>query len=231
MWIIILSSVALGVGAAFLVSTTSHTFKYLLSFSGAFLFATLITHLLPEVFSSHNTQMGWWILGGFAVQLLLDYLSGGLEHGHYHHNHHQVPWLALTGLFLHAFIEGMPLELHDHLHSHDHGSNTPLIWAVALHKIPIALLVTAALRRSEIHPATIVAIMTLFALSTPAGAQLQHIISASPDLILKTTALTTGLLLHVSTTILFESSQDHKFNLIKLLFVFTGLLLAASINS
>jgi len=36
-----------------------------------------------------------------------------------------------------------------------------------------------------------------------------------------------GLLLHVSTTILFESSQNHQFNLIKLIFVIAGMALAA----
>ena len=57
-WITLLLSVAIGAGAAWIVPTDSKTFKYLLSFSGAFLFATLLTHMLPEIFEHGNWNMG-----------------------------------------------------------------------------------------------------------------------------------------------------------------------------
>ena len=74
-WIVLLLSVAIGAGAAWVIPMESKTFKYLLSFSGAFLFATLLTHMLPEIFEHGNWNMGWWIMLGFAIQLLLDHLS------------------------------------------------------------------------------------------------------------------------------------------------------------
>ena len=38
------------------------------------------------------------------------------------------------------------------------------------------------------------------------------------------TAIAVGIFLHISTTILFESSEGHKFNLVKLLIISFGLL-------
>jgi len=228
-WTLLILSVAIGAGAAWIIQTNSNTFKYLLAFSGAFLFGTLLTHMIPEVFASGNFHMGWWIMVGFGIQLLLDYLSEGLEHGHFHSHDAKVPWLAIVGLLLHAFIEGMPLS-HAGAHGHDHSTGS-FLWAIALHKMPIALLVTGALRKAQVKTTTILGILGLFALATPLGSLLANTsdfaITAAPYLL----AVAIGLLLHVSTTILFESAQNHQFNIKKLLFVLIGMLLAAWMSS
>jgi|SaaInl3SG_22_DNA_1037383.scaffolds.fasta_scaffold00154_20 zinc transporter ZupT len=223
-WIALILSVGLGAGAAWIIPTDSKTFKYLLAFSGAFLFGTLLTHMIPEVFHEGAMTMGWWIMLGFGVQLMLDYLSEGLEHGHFHSHKNSVPWLAIVGLLLHAFIEGMPLNANG-MNGHDHSQGT-FLWAIALHKLPIALLVTGALRKAQVSLQTIGLILVLFALATPLGATLSNattIAQYAPQML----AVAIGLLLHVSTTILFESAQNHQFNLIKLIFVITGMAVAA----
>lgn len=227
-WIVLLLSVAVGSGAAWVVPTDSKAFKYLLSFSGAFLFATLLTHMLPEIFEHGNWNMGWWIMLGFAIQLLLDHLSEGLEHGHFHTKASKVPWLAISGLLLHAFLEGMPLASTG-VSSHNHATGG-FLWAIALHKLPIALLVTGALRKSGVRLSTLLGVLLLFAFATPAGAltvKTIHVEQWSLQLL----AVAVGILLHVSTTILFESSQNHRFNAVKLIFVLAGMLLAGWINS
>ena len=143
--LVLFIAVLVGGGASYIVNTKSALFKLTLAFSGAFLFGTLMTHLLPEVFQ--NSSGGLWVLLGFGVQLLLDFISKGLEHGHLHTHENRIPVLPLVGLFIHAFIEGMPLGLDNimHDHGHDHSTNG-LLWSVAMHKIPIALLVATALR-------------------------------------------------------------------------------------
>ena len=159
---------------------------------------------------------------GFGVQLMLDYLSEGLEHGHFHSHGNTVPWLAIVGLLLHAFLEGMPLN-HNGASGHDHSQGT-FLWAIALHKLPIALLVTGALRKAQVPLQTIGLIVVFFALATPLGSTLGNvttIVQYAPEML----AVAIGLLLHVSTTILFESSQNHQFNLIKLIFVVAGMAL------
>jgi len=102
--------------------------------------------------------------------------------------------------------------------------------AIALHKLPIALLVTGALRKAQVPFKTIGLIVVLFALATPLGATLSNVTTIAqyaPQML----AVAIGLLLHVSTTILFESSQNHQFNLIKLIFVIVGMALSAWMSS
>jgi len=45
-------------------------FKLLLSFSGSYLFAICVLHLIPEIFAEGNTSAGMFILLGFFLQLL-----------------------------------------------------------------------------------------------------------------------------------------------------------------
>src|ERR1700751_3752838 len=83
-------------GALLLVLTIPRNpMRLLLAFSGAFLFAISMLHLIPELYASKAANVGMWILIGFLIQLLLEYVSQGIEHGHVHmhgadHSHEQV---------------------------------------------------------------------------------------------------------------------------------------------
>lgn len=223
--LVLFIAVLVGGGASYIVNTKSALFKLTLAFSGAFLFGTLMTHLLPEVFQ--NSSGGLWVLLGFGVQLLLDFISKGLEHGHLHTHENRIPVLPLVGLFIHAFIEGMPLGLDNimHDHAHDHGTNG-LLWSVAMHKIPIALLVATALRSAGLKTWKVVLGILLFALSSPLGNAMGVGLELDPSSFLPVLGLATGLLLHVSTTILFESAANHQFNAMKMLVVAVGIALS-----
>src|SRR5690554_4537411 len=76
----------------------------LLSFSAAFLLGVSFLHLLPEAFSTSYASTGVFILIGFFLQLVLDYFSGGIEHGHIHVDKSKVgknfPWLIVFSLCL-----------------------------------------------------------------------------------------------------------------------------------
>ena len=54
-WLVLIGSVALGGAASWIIKTNGNAFKILLAFSGAFLFGTIITHMMPEVFQSGTT--------------------------------------------------------------------------------------------------------------------------------------------------------------------------------
>ncbi|MBL4710802.1 MAG: ZIP family metal transporter, partial [Flavobacteriales bacterium] len=58
----------------------------LLSFSGAYLLGICFLHLIPELFEENDSSVGLYLLIGFFLQLILDYFSGGIEHGHAHVN-------------------------------------------------------------------------------------------------------------------------------------------------
>ena len=64
-WIALIISVGLGASAAWIIPTDSKTFKYLLAFSGAFLFGTLLTHMIPKSFTRRQKWAGGscWVLG------------------------------------------------------------------------------------------------------------------------------------------------------------------------
>ncbi len=220
-FIILFFSVLIGGGASWTIKTESLAFRLSLAFSGAFLFGTILLHLLPELFEDNAYTIGTWVLLGFGIQLFLDFISKGLEHGHYHAHGTRLPLLPLLGLFIHSFIEGMPIG--EHSGHHHHHESSELLWSLVLHKMPIALLVTSSLRKANISTPLVIGSLVLFALSTPLGGLAAGQLAAYEFPML---GIATGLLLHVSTTILFESSANHQFNAYKLLAVGTGIALS-----
>ncbi|MGY8989067.1 MAG: ZIP family metal transporter, partial [Flavobacteriales bacterium] len=108
--------------------------QILLTFSGAYLLAVSLLHLLPELFN-HNTNkyIGLYILGGFLIQIVLEYFSQGIEHGHFQQRK-IIPFSVLISLGLHSFLEGVPLG--GHLHDHAHNS---LLTGIVMHKIPVSI--------------------------------------------------------------------------------------------
>lgn len=219
---VLIASVLIGGAASWAVKTDSIFFRLSLAFSGAFLFGTIILHLIPDLYRADAPRIGLWVLLGFGIQLFLDFISKGLEHGHFHAHGSKLPLLPLFGLFLHAMIEGMPLAEHGVNHDHSHHG-TGLIWSIALHKMPIALLVTAALRKAKIPTVWVAITLLIFAISTPLGSFAGQFLS---DIRFPILGVATGLLLHVSTTILFETSANHQFNAFKLISVAIGILLS-----
>ncbi|MCK5470842.1 MAG: ZIP zinc transporter, partial [Cyclobacteriaceae bacterium] len=86
--------------------------KYLLVFAGAFIFSITIVHLLPEILtaSANPQRIGLFVLVGFFMQIFLDFVTTGVEHGHLHkHSHHHTrisPIMLMLGLCIHALMDG-----------------------------------------------------------------------------------------------------------------------------
>jgi hypothetical protein len=115
--------------------------KLALSFSGGFLLAIIFQHLLPDLYNDETQKIGVFILAGFLIQLVLEYFSGGIEHGHVHVHKDQVfPFVLFLALSVHSIIEGIPLGneytgiISDH--SHAHGS---IFWGIVFHQIPVSI--------------------------------------------------------------------------------------------
>ncbi|NJN33858.1 MAG: hypothetical protein HC817_06025 [Saprospiraceae bacterium] len=126
---------------------------------GAYLLGIIVLHLIPDAYAEGNQQIGLWVLGGFFIQLALEQLSLGVEHGHIHDHHHtSKPLFALQvmlGLSIHALIEGLPLsiyaDLHEHAshnHHHNHNHNS-LFYGVIMHKAPEAFALALLLLMSH----------------------------------------------------------------------------------
>ncbi|MFD0963766.1 ZIP family metal transporter [Pseudofulvibacter geojedonensis] len=191
--------------------------KLLLAFSGAFLLGITIFEMLPNLFidKENSKSVGLFIILGILLQICLEFFSQGAEHGHVHlhKNSKQFPWLLFISLSIHSLLEGTPLKGHDNI-----------LLGIVVHKIPVVIILTTFFLQSALSKKSIVLFLSLFALMTPLGTYLisnYPLLTAYNDQI---TAVAVGIFLHISTTILFESSEGHKFNLVKLLIISFGLL-------
>lgn len=219
--------------------------KVLLSLSGGFLLAIAFIHFIPEIYAHGSNGIGYYILLGFLIQLFLEYFSGGIEHGHIHAKDTKgtVPWSLFIALSFHSFFEGMPLEAqfmhesgaqviehvgHVHVHNHAKGDGVQgLLLGIILHKIPVAIALMTLLLASGFKMAKAWLVMSIFALMAPLGMLVGHFGAQNAlfnlEIIL---AVVVGMFLHISTTIIFESSENHKFNFIKLVSLLIGVALA-----
>jgi hypothetical protein len=68
--------------------------------------------------------------------------------------------------------------------------------------------------------------MLTFALMTPIGTLASDFLPILNDYYTEITALVIGILFHISSTIIFESSEGHKFNIAKVSMIVLGIALA-----
>jgi zinc transporter ZupT len=213
-----LFSVLLGyVIALFLKPKSKTNLKLLLAFSGSFLLSLTVIHLLPDVYESHNHNIGLFIMAGILFQIILEFFSKGAEHGHVHGHEKMthIPWLLFISLCIHAFLEGFPV-------SHHHN----LAVGIAIHHLPIAIILTTFFINSSLNKKAIFAFMISFAVMTPLGTIISNFVPVLNDYYTEITALVIGILFHISSTIIFESSEGHKFNVAKVSMIIFGVVLA-----
>ncbi len=212
--------------------------KLMLSFSGGFLLSIAFIHFVPELYASETKNIGVYILVGFLVQLALEFFSGGIEHGHVHvHKGQAMPWGLFISLSVHSFLEGIPLgnQFAGHIleNNHHHAAHeNSLLFGILFHQLPVAVALMTLLISTNISKIKAWSILLLFAIMTPAGLVLGLTstgISSFLDfnMIL---AIVVGMFLHISTTIIFETSENHKFNVLKLTSIIIGCSLAFFMN-
>ncbi|RYG20189.1 MAG: zinc/iron permease [Chitinophagaceae bacterium] len=200
----------------------SQALKLILSFSGAYLFAITVLHLIPDAYSGTDKhEIGIFILIGFLLQIFLEQFSEGVEHGHIHkHSEGRAfPYGIMISLCLHAFLEGMPLVK---------DQNNELIFGISLHHIPAAFALASILVQNHFKTKPIIFFISIFALMAPIGYYFSESlsngsISGLEPYFNKVMGIVIGIFLHISTTILFESNTDHKINKKKMLAVLAGL--------
>ena len=219
MYLALIIPVILGYLLVVWVKPASRVLQLFLSFSGAYLLSMTVLHLIPEVFLPGKPQIGLFILLGIALQTGLEYLSKGAEHGHLHRHDFEkrIPWLLLISLGVHAFVEGMPLGIEE---------NRQLLYAIIIHKLPIAVILASFLSRSALSASTVLVIMILFALMSPLGSWVTLSWDGIQTYKEEVIAVVIGVFLHISNAILFESSENHKFNLQKFIAILIGFAIA-----
>lgn len=218
--------------ANFIQPKNKKNLKLLLGFSGAFLLSLTVMHLLPEVYQaenlshkghnheghSHGTNIiGLFIMIGIVFQIILEYFSKGAEHGHVHGHDkmNTIPWLLFFSLCLHALLEGIPISQHNEL-----------AYGIAIHHFPIAIILTLFFINAELNKKAILFFMLVFAFMTPLGTYISSNVEFLTEYYTQISGVVIGILFHISSTIIFESSEGHKFNLAKLIAIVLGITLA-----
>jgi zinc transporter ZupT len=217
----------------------TQTIKLLLAFSGGFLLSIAFLHFIPDLYADKSASIGIYILLGFLIQLILEFFSGGIEHGHVHaHKGQKLPWGLFISLSVHSILEGIPLgnqlighDMLAHAHGHSHDDDS-LLLGILFHQLPVSIALMTLLINTKIGQLKSWLVLMLFGLMTPLGVflgamQVPGVDSLDFHVIL---AVVVGMFLHISTTIIFETSENHKFNLLKLLSIFVGCGLAIFIN-
>ncbi len=215
-----------GLAVYFIPKMNNQYFKLSLVFAGAYLFSITVIHILPELFT-HNSDMpniALYVLLGFFIQVVLEYFSEGVEHGHLHnqhgnHQHSNNKWLGLLiALCIHAFLEGTLLAHPETMHSHE--NNSSIFLGILMHKMPAAFALMSVMICHFHTRWKTLTILLIFSIASPFGLALssffhdQSVFSDEAFVILF--AIVSGNFLHISTTIFFESSPDHSFSFQKL---------------
>ncbi|WP_412476289.1 ZIP family metal transporter [Flavobacterium sp. TBRC 19031] len=217
-YILPLLSVLIGYAIALIIKPKKkNNLKLLLAFSGSFLLSLTVMDLLPKVYESHNHSIGLFIMVGILFQIILEFFSKGAEHGHVHGHDkiNSMPWLLFISLCLHAFLEGFPVG-----HHHD------LAYGIAIHHLPIAIILTTFFLNAELNKTALFVFMVSFALMTPLGTWISDSAPIITQYFTEITAVVIGILFHISSTIIFESSEGHNFNIAKISMIILGILLA-----
>lgn len=239
--IILFLSVLLGGLIVHWISISQKTLRMLLTFSGAFLLTLAFTKIIPEIFSStQNHYLGYFVLAGFFIQIIMEYFSKGLDHGH-HHDHHQDehtesilginPYGLFIAISLHAFFEGMPFS--GHFQAHEHLDNL-LLLGIVIHKIPIAIVIMSLFLDAGYTKSRALIYILIFAFMAPLGSLASYIagiyFADTESYYQIIMALVVGIFFHIATVILYEGDKGHKFNFFKFMVVILGIFIALLVS-
>ena len=194
--------------------------KNLLIVSAGFLITICLNEVFPQVYAQEHSNIGMWVIGGVLLQMLLENLTKGFEHGHFHHHtegKNILPLALMIGMFIHAFLEGIPL-------ANEQDILSPYLTGILVHNLPISFILGAFLAKNHKFSASALLIISLFALASPLGLILGRYFN--PNWEIYFLAVVGGIFLHISSVIIFESSKNHNVDWRKIGLVMLGVLLA-----
>jgi zinc transporter ZupT len=226
-----------GIPAFYLGDRKPKLVRFIMLFNGAFILGVVLVQLLPDLFAKGDRYTGLWMLLGFAIQLLLEEWSGGVEHGHVHSHGRKTGWLAFSimlGLCLHALIEGLPLggyRTFAQAFNEQNGDNQfyHLLMSITVHNIPAAFALTSFLLMSGLKKISTSLLLLVFAGMSPLAAFFAQFFFQDPNVLHVLLSIVTGNLLQIGSTILFENDAhtSHHFSWGKWLALLLGFALSA----
>jgi hypothetical protein len=101
-----------------------------------------------------------------------------------------------------------------------------LAFGIAIHHLPIAIILTTFFLNAELNKTSLFFFMLTFAVMTPLGTVVSDSLPILNTYYTEITAVVIGILFHISSTIIFESSEGHTFNIAKISVIILGIGLA-----
>lgn len=213
------------------------------AFGGAFLlgscFINLVPHMYAHGFAIDGIKIGVAVLIGFLIQLLLESLTNGIEHGHNHchcceeesDTHHHDSDSTSHEAYHHHHHDGLCHENHTHpvtglmiglsIHAFLEGMplvdtdgtiHQSLLYGIILHNIPLALVLLTLFVNNRFSLAKSLLLLSVFAIMTPLGSLCNLFIVSNDNTVQAfIMGIVVGILLHVSVSILFDHESKHKY--------------------
>lgn len=213
------------------------------AFGGAFLlgscFINLVPHMYAHGFAIDGIKIGVAVLIGFLIQLLLESLTNGIEHGHNHchcceeesDTHHHDSDSTSHEAHHHHHHDGLCHENHTHpvtglmiglsIHAFLEGMplvdtdgtiHQSLLYGIILHNIPLALVLLTLFVNNRFNLAKSLLLLSVFAIMTPLGSLCNLFIVSNDNTVQAfIMGIVVGILLHVSVSILFDHESKHKY--------------------
>jgi zinc transporter ZupT len=144
----------------------------------------------------------------------------------------------IVGLFVHSFLEGLPIYQSPSDTQDGHALLTTqesLIFGITLHNIPIAIAFVTLLLEHQTSKIKTIILLICFSLMAPLGVLLSYTLNQfginNYDSFLKLSfGIVIGIFLHISTAIMFETGENHKYNVVKIISMISGVALASLIS-
>jgi zinc and cadmium transporter len=215
-YILLILSVVVGAVLGRFFGNKDKFAKSLLIVSAGFLITICLNEVFPSIYHSENNNIGFFVIVGVLLQMLLENLTKGFEHGHFHQHQEEkniLPIALMVGLFIHAFIEGIPL-------ANETNISSPYLMGILVHNLPISFVLGAFLFNKNVNFSNLI-IVILFAMSSPLGMALGQYFDPELDPIFL--AVVGGIFLHISSVIIFESNKNHQMDWQKIILVIIGI--------
>jgi len=209
-------------------------FSRILLFSGAYLMGIALIVFLPDIIRI-SPEKSPWVLIGFFIQLIIQKISGGSEHGHIHNIatlNKQIAVQVFIGLSFHALMDGASVgsytewsHLHEDTGDHEHG----FIYGILMHKIGEGFALATLFMLAKTKPLQAALIIFLFSLMAPFSAWIVSLLHLSSSILTILMAMVAGSFLHISASILLENRNkktEEPKDLFKWITILSGFILA-----
>ena len=216
--IVIVSAVGLGIGI-FLSSLFRKFYEPLLTVAGSFILASVVLHFNH---GSDYELMGWGLLVGIFLQITIEQLTGGVEHGHITDVPIKYGTYFMIGLVMHATVEAMPIS---RLYEYQVWYN-PIISSIILHRLPASMVFGFIVGRRKKQAFILWGL--LFLLTAPVGALLGYYV-ISEHLLKWFEFVALGSLLYIGSTMVHEQISHHNIGWKQMAILLVGSALAIGI--